>query len=186
MAGLATGVSQNVGGWIEGTVWTAVHLMITFSCFSSSSATAWKRCERCAPTCLSRGRQADLLLERIRTMVNATVFGSLTVAAVQAVLGTFVVWMPAAFLLAAQGRSVKAEILALWGLLVVSMIDNVLYPMLVGEEIRINTALVFLAIVGGLALFVVSGLLLGPVVLVTAIGLVDVLSTRSAKQTTSV
>ena len=58
--------------------------------------------------------------------------------------------------------------------------------MLVGEEIRINTALVFLAIVGGLALFVVSGLLLGPVVLVTAIGLVDVLSTRSAKQTTSV
>jgi predicted PurR-regulated permease PerM len=71
-------------------------------------------------------------------------------------------------------------------LLVVSTIDNVLYPILVGEEIRIHTALVFLAIAGGLALFGVSGLVLGPVVLVTAIGLVDVLSRRSDKQTTSV
>ena len=89
-------------------------------------------------------------------------------------------------MLAAKVSLVKAGILALWGLLVVSMIDNVLYPMLDGEEIRIHTARVCLASAGGLALFGVSGLVLGPVVLVTAVGLVDVLSTRSAKQTISV
>ena len=50
--------------------------------------------------------------------------------------------------LAAKVSFLKAGILALWGLLVVSMIDNVLYPMLVGEEIRIHTALVCLAIAG--------------------------------------
>jgi len=150
-----------------------------------------------------------MLLERIRSMVHATVFGSLTVACIQGllgglmfwimglpspllwgavmglfaivpVMGTFVVWLPAAVLLAAQGSWLKAVILSLWGLLVVSMIDNLLYPILVGAEIRIHTALVFLAIAGGLALFGVSGLVLGPVVLVTAIGLVDVLSTRSS------
>ena len=57
--------------------------------------------------------------------------------------------------------------------------------MLAGKEIRIHTALVCLAIADGLALFGVSGLVLGPVVLATAVGLVDVLSTRSATQTTS-
>jgi len=84
-------------------------------------------------------------------------------------------------LLVALGSWMKAVILAVWGLLVVSMIGNLLYPILVGEEIRIHTALVFLAIAGGLALLGVSGLVLGPVVLVTAIGWVDALSSRSAE-----
>ena len=50
--------------------------------------------------------------------------------------------------LASKVSFVKAGILALWGLLVVSMIDNVLYLMLFREEIRIHTALVCLAIAG--------------------------------------
>ncbi len=212
--GLSTAVAQNVGGWIKGTVWSSVQLFITvfllFYLFRDRSE-ALHALRSYLP--LAR-RESDMLLERIRSMVHATVFGSLTVAGIQGVLGglmfwflglpspllwgavmgvfaiipvlgTFVIWMPAAILLAVQGSWVKAGIMALWGLLVVSMIDNLLYPMLVGEEIRIHTALIFLAIGGGLALFGISGLVLGPVALVVAIGLVDVVSKRSAKQTTS-
>lgn len=206
---LSNGFRQNVAGWIKGTAWTAMQLLITifllFFLFRDR-VEALQALRSYLP--LSR-RESDALLERIRSMIHATIFGSLTVAGIQGVLGglmfwilglpgallwgavmglcaiipavgTFVVWVPAAAFLAAQGRWGKALILALWGALVVSMIDNLLYPMLVGHEIRMHTALVFMSIAGGLALFGVSGLVLGPVALVTAIGLVDVLSRRAA------
>jgi len=51
-------------------------------------------------------------------------------------------------------------------------------------QIRIRTGLVFFAIAGGLAPFGVSGLVLGPVALVTAIGLLNGLSRRSTRRAT--
>ena len=57
--------------------------------------------------------------------------------------------------------------------------------MLAGKEIRIHTALVCLAIADGLALFGVSGLMRGPVVLATAVGLVEVLSRDRQNTSTS-
>jgi len=57
-------------------------------------------------------------------------------------------------------------------------------PKLFGEEIRIHKTLVFFAIAGGLALLGVSGLVLGPVALVTAIGRLNALSRRSTRRAT--
>jgi predicted PurR-regulated permease PerM len=104
--------------------------------------------------------------------IHATVFGTLTVAAVQGVLGglifwwlglpapilwgavmallaivpvlgAFVVWLPVAIFLAASGQWGQAVILALWGTVVVGLIDNLLYPMLVGKRLRLHTVPVF-------------------------------------------
>ncbi|MFN0102625.1 MAG: AI-2E family transporter [Bryobacteraceae bacterium] len=206
--GLSGAFKQSVGRWIQGTVWTAMQLLITVFLLYylfRDRVTALKALKSYLPL---SGRESDRVLDRIRSMIHATIFGTLTVACLQGVLGglmfwilgvpgallwgavmaifaiipvvgTFIVWLPAAAYLAAQGSWGKALILVIWGALAVSLIDNLLYPILVGQEIRIHTALVFIAIAGGLILFGISGLVLGPVALVTAIGLIDVLSRRT-------
>jgi predicted PurR-regulated permease PerM len=153
--------------------------------------------------------EADEFLERIRAMTHATVYGTVVVAAVQGalgglmfwwlgirgaflwgvamgllaivpVLGAFVIWLPAALLLAAQGDWGKALILAGWGTIVVSLIDNLLYPVLVGKEMRLHTLPVFIAIVGGLITFGAAGIVLGPVILAATITILDILRRRTA------
>ena len=78
-------------------------------------------------------------------------------------LGAFVVWAPAAVFLAMQGDWGKALLLTAWGTIVVGLIDNLIYPILVGNRLRQHTVLAFLAIVGGIALFGATGIILGPV-----------------------
>jgi predicted PurR-regulated permease PerM len=89
-------------------------------------------------------------------------------------LGAFVVWLPTAIVMAFSGHLGKALILAAWGALVVSLIDNLLYPVLVGSRLRLHTVPVFLAIVGGVLLFGAAGLILGPVTLAVTIALLQV------------
>jgi predicted PurR-regulated permease PerM len=100
--------------------------------------------------------------------------------AIMPVLGAFVVWLPATLLLAFEGSWGSALILAAWGGIVISLIDNWLYPVLVGKRLRIHTVAVFVAIVGGLILFGAAGLILGPVILAVAVALVEVWRRRTA------
>lgn len=64
------------------------------------------------------------------------------------VLGAFVVWIPAVLFLVSQGDWVKALILAIWGTVVVGLVDNWLYPVLVGKDTRMHTVPVFISIIG--------------------------------------
>ncbi|MDQ5845942.1 MAG: AI-2E family transporter, partial [Acidobacteriota bacterium] len=89
-------------------------------------------------------------------------------------LGAFVVWVPAAIYLAATGHYMKAILLVLWGTLVIGMIDNFLRPKLVGSRTKLHELLIFFAVLGGLKVFGVLGIVLGPVVLVLAMALIDV------------
>jgi predicted PurR-regulated permease PerM len=74
----------------------------------------------------------------------------------------------------------KALILTGWGVLVIALVDNLLYPMLVGQRLRVHTLPVFVSMLGGIALFGVSGLILGPLVLALTKALVDVWRWRTA------
>jgi predicted PurR-regulated permease PerM len=154
-------------------------------------------------------RETDILLRRIVDTIHATIFGSLAVAAVQGfmgglmfwllglpapvvwgavmallatipVMGTFVVWAPAAVYLAAGGAWVKAAILVGWGAVAIGLIDNLLYPMLVGRRLRFHPLPVFFSIVGGLALFGAAGLVLGPITLSVTAALLDLLRRRTS------
>ncbi len=58
-------------------------------------------------------------------------------------LGAFVVWIPAAIYLALQAGYGKALILTAWGGVVSALIDNLLYPVLVGNRLRLHTLPVF-------------------------------------------
>jgi predicted PurR-regulated permease PerM len=100
--------------------------------------------------------------------------------AIVPVLGAFVVWVPAALFLVLQGNWGKALILTAWGAGVVSLIDNLLYPLLVGKRLRLHTLPVFIAIVGGILLFGSAGVILGPVTLAVTVALVDIWRRRTA------
>jgi predicted PurR-regulated permease PerM len=96
------------------------------------------------------------------------------------VLGSYIIWGPAAVMLAVQGHLGKAAILAAWGAGVIGTLDNILYPVLVGKRIRMHTLPVFLAIVGGLMVFGAVGLVLGPLVFALTVALLDIWRRRTA------
>jgi predicted PurR-regulated permease PerM len=154
-------------------------------------------------------RETDDYFQRVEDTVHATIFGVVLVAMVQGALGgamfavlgvpgavlwgvvmgclaiipylgTFVIWGPTAAILAMQGEYTKAAVLAGWGLAAIGLIDNLLYPMMVGQRLQQHTALAFIAILGGVAIFGATGVVLGPLVAATTIFLLDVWRRRTA------
>jgi predicted PurR-regulated permease PerM len=88
--------------------------------------------------------------------------------------GAFLVWGPAAVYLAVIGLWTKAGILTAWGILVVGSIDNVLSPRLVGRRARMHELLIFFAVLGGIQVFGVLGVVLGPVVVAVTLALLEI------------
>jgi len=88
-------------------------------------------------------------------------------------LGAWIVWLPAAITLAVSGELVRAAVLATLGFIVVSGVDNVARPMLLSGRAHINGLVIFISLLGGIAVFGLLGLVLGPVLVATALGLLD-------------
>jgi predicted PurR-regulated permease PerM len=70
--------------------------------------------------------------------------------------------------------------LTAWGAIAIGLVDNFLYPFLVGKQLRFHTLLVFFAMVGGLYLFGASGVILGPLLLSLSDALLRVWRRRTA------
>jgi predicted PurR-regulated permease PerM len=87
--------------------------------------------------------------------------------------GSYLVWVPIAIYLGLSGHWGKAALLAVWGSVIVSTIDNFLYPILVGTRLRSHTAAILLSILGGIAAFGIPGIILGPVIFTIAATLLD-------------
>jgi predicted PurR-regulated permease PerM len=81
------------------------------------------------------------------------------------VVGTGLVWVPAAGYLMLAGRWKAAVFLVLWSIMLVSSIDSFLKPFLMRGPERLSPFYVFLAVMGGLQYFGLPGLLYGPLVL---------------------
>lgn len=86
--------------------------------------------------------------------------------------GTALVWIPAAIVLGIQGHWKSTIFMVVWGSLLVSLVDNVVRPMLVSGRAQVGTLTVFIGVLGGLAAFGAIGLFLGPVVLALIIALI--------------
>jgi predicted PurR-regulated permease PerM len=89
-------------------------------------------------------------------------------------LGAFVIWVPANLALALDGQWLSAAILAIWGTLVVGLVDNIVYPILVGRQLALHSVISFIAIVGGLLLFGPHGVVLGPLIVAAAQALLEI------------
>jgi predicted PurR-regulated permease PerM len=79
-------------------------------------------------------------------------------------VGAPVIWIPAAIYLAVTGEVGWAIGLALWGALVVGLVDNILRPLIVGRDAKLPDLIVLISILGGIGMFGVMGIVLGPIV----------------------
>ena len=149
-----------------------------------------------------RNRQTRMILHRVSEVVTASINGVLVIAAIQGALGglafaalglasaviwgvvmiflslipiagAFIVWIPAAIYLAVTGAWIKALLLTLWGVFVISLVDNFLRPRLVGKRAKLHELFIFFAVLGGLQVFGLVGIVLGPVILAVALSLFE-------------
>jgi predicted PurR-regulated permease PerM len=103
---------------------------------------------------------------------SPAVFGVLaSIASLLPVGGTALVWVPGAIALASDSRWGWAIALALWGILIVGTVDNVLRPALISGRAQISTLPVFFGVLGGIAAFGPVGMFLGPIVIALALAL---------------
>jgi predicted PurR-regulated permease PerM len=150
---------------------------------------------------LQRIQMHDITV-RTSDVIAATIYGVLVISAIQGTLGFFIfwilglpspllwgvvmfflsmipmagaflVWVPAAIYLALIGAYMKALILVGWGFLVIGSIDNFLSPRLVGRRARLHELLIFFSVLGGLEVFGILGLVLGPVVVAITLALIE-------------
>jgi predicted PurR-regulated permease PerM len=112
----------------------------------------------------------------------APVFWGLVMAVLAVVpyLGSFLIWAPAAVYLVMEGNWVKGLVLVVWGLVIVGLSDNLIYPILVGKRMRLHTLPVLIAIVGGMIVFGAAGVILGPVILAVTDALLEIWRRRTA------
>lgn len=208
MASLVTWLSNVGASFARGSVLQLIEVLLTFYLlFYFLRDRRWARCllQDWLPL---TNPESEHLFSRVVDTVHATIYGTLAVAAVQGllgglmfwflglptpllwglvmglpsivpVLGSFVVWIPAAVLLVLDGSWGKAVILAVWGATVVGGIDNVLRPMFVGNRLRLHTVPAFISIVGGLVLFGASGFILGPLAVSITTLLVEIWRVRN-------
>jgi predicted PurR-regulated permease PerM len=114
---------------------------------------------------------------------SAALWGMVTVlTSVLPIVGAAGVWVPGTLYLILGGEWVRAIVLAVWGTLVVSGVDNFLRPRLVGGKVGLSELVMFFALLGGLQAFGVLGIVLGPVIFAIAGSIVQVLSDREAMQ----
>jgi len=90
--------------------------------------------------------------------------GVMVLLSVLPLVGASIVWIPAAIFLVINGAWVKALVLAVFGVLVIGLIDNLLRPLLVGRDTKMPDYIILLSTLGGLSLFGISGFVIGPII----------------------
>jgi len=182
----AVGLGQNTLGFVVG---FGVMLYLIFFLLRDGKelvARIW------AATPLAPEHKRELATKFI-TVIRATVKGNLAVAAAQGALGGLIfwilgiqgavlwavvmaflsllpavgaglVWGPVAIYFLATGALTKGLILATYGVLVIGLVDNVLRPLLVGKDTKMPDYVVLISTLGGMALFGLSGFVLGPAI----------------------
>ncbi|MFL5423987.1 MAG: AI-2E family transporter [Myxococcales bacterium] len=96
---------------------------------------------------------------------HALFFGLLTaIASFVPVVGTAIIWVPAVLLLGATGHMTAAIVLAAWCLVFVIGGEHVGKPLLLRGQVEMHTGLVFLSLLGGLEVFGLLGIIIGPLI----------------------
>ena len=86
-------------------------------------------------------------------------------AALIPLVGSPLAWIPASLYLFLAVSPTRGVLMALYGTFAISMVDNLLKPIILKGAAQIHTMLGFLSILGGLYAFGPKGLIVGPVVL---------------------
>ena len=97
-----------------------------------------------------------------------------TILSLLPMLGVAVVWIPATIFLFMTGSTGHAIFLAIWGVLVVSTIDNVVRPWAMKGGAQLPAIPLLFAVLGGLQAFGFIGLVIGPLVFSLLMSIIDI------------
>ena len=101
----------------------------------------------------------------ITDIEGALIWGLLMILmAVVPVVGCSIIWAPAGILMLINGYIWEGVLILGVGVFVISMIDNVLRPILIGKDVAMHPLLIFLSTLGGIGLFGFSGFVIGPII----------------------
>lgn len=143
------------------------------------------------------------LISKVKDMIISTVYGGVIVALIQGIiggtafyflgikspvlwgasisvmsflplLGTFSIWGPMTGYLFIQGNYVKGITLLLIGFLGISMVDNILKPIIISGRTKMPTLAVFFSVLGGIKLFGFIGFIMGPLVLALFVSVFEI------------
>jgi predicted PurR-regulated permease PerM len=131
------------------------------------------------------------LLQGIMTGLGFALFGIpfsvfwgliATVLAILPVGGAALVWVPGVLFLFFTGSKVSSVLFFVWGLILVSLPDNFLKPLLIGKKAKLPAFFLFIGILGGLKIYGLLGVLFGPLVVTLLIAFVQIYRTEYTEQ----
>lgn len=137
--------------------------------------------------------QVELTFGHLRDVVQATMYGGVVVALIQGLLGgilfaivgipsavfwgaimaflsiipflgAFIIYVPAGIILLLGGSYVKGIVVIAVGIVVISQSDNLIRPYLISGRTAMHPLMLFFAIMGGIALFGLLGIVVGPLI----------------------
>lgn len=100
----------------------------------------------------------------------------MAVMSVIPLVGVGVVWLPAGLILLFMGQVWQGVFILALGASIISTVDNVLGPKLVGRDTQMHPLLIFFATLGGLSFFGVPGFIIGPIIASLGLALLDIYS----------
>ncbi|HIQ19122.1 MAG TPA: AI-2E family transporter [Novosphingobium capsulatum] len=204
MAGRVLSIGQGALGFFLA---LGVMLYLTFFLLRDGRALA-TRVERAIP--LPPDLRA-LLLSRFVTVVRATIKGSLVVAVLQGLvggltfwllglpgallwgvamgvfslfpaIGTGIVWVPVTLVLLASGAIWQGVALFLCGFFIISSVDNIVRPVLVGRDAQMPDYVVLIATLGGFELMGFNGFVVGPMIAALFLAVWDIVIGENARE----
>ncbi len=78
-------------------------------------------------------------------------------------VGSSIIWLPAALMMFLTGRIWQGTMILVVGTLIISTVDNLLRPLLVGKRLEMHPLFILFSTLGGIILFGISGFMIGPI-----------------------
>ena len=199
---VATWAFQNVGNVFSSSTQLILNTFIFFMCLYYLLTNREHLYNEALALSPLQNETDTMLLKRIVNTIRGVVFGVLLVAIIQGIvagigmtifgvpgsliwgaltavaglvplLGTAIVLVPAILYLFFTGATGAAIGLLIWSVVLVSMIDNLIGPYLIGGRAHLHSFLVLIAVLGGLSAFGAVGSIAGPTILAALLGLIE-------------
>ena len=155
--------------------------------------------------------QTETVFNRLRDVIYATMYSGAVIALLQGLMGgmlfwivgipsalfwgaimaflsilpfigAFIIYIPAGLILIVSGSYIKGIIVLVFGTLIVSQVDNFLRPYMVSGKTSLHPLILFFAIAGGVALFGLVGIVVGPLVAAMFMTLVEIIEMKVAPE----
>jgi predicted PurR-regulated permease PerM len=201
-------VSRDTALLLRGSVWAVlevlVGLFVLFFCFRDRDRLL-RGVRALIPLPYAETQEA---LRRVADSIHATVYGTVVTAVIQGVtggllfwavglpapvlwgvvmfilgvlpmVGAILVWAPATVLLVAEGAYPQAIAVLIWGILMSGPVGDYLYAYLTAGRMRMHPVPALIAYLGGLSVFGITGMVLGPAILAVAYELLEVWRRRA-------